>query len=53
MLPHGYHHLRVIDVIMSARQIAVKAKYGLWVTQPEKDAIIRLLEKCVGQKIPN
>ena len=36
-----------------ARQIAVKAKYGLWVTQPEKVAIIKLLEKCEGQKIPN
>jgi hypothetical protein len=36
-----------------SRQIAVKAKYGLWVTQPEKVAIIKLLEKCEGQKIPN
>jgi len=36
-----------------ARQIAVKAKYGLWVTQPEKNAIVKLLEKCEGQKIPN
>ena len=36
-----------------ARQIAVKAKYGFWVTQPEKGAIIKLLEKCEGQKIPN
>ena len=36
-----------------ARQIAVKAKYGLWVTQPEKGAIIQLLEKCEGQKISN
>ena len=36
-----------------ARQIAVKAKYGLWVTQPEKSAIIKLLEKCEGQKLPN
>ena len=36
-----------------ARQIAVKAKYGLWVTQPEKVAIIKLLEKCEGQKISN
>ena len=35
------------------RQIAVKAKYGLWVTQPEKGAIIKLLEKCEGQKLPN
>ena len=36
-----------------ARQIAVKSKYGLWVTQPEKGAIIKLLEKCEGQKLPN
>lgn len=36
-----------------ARQIAVKAKYGLWVTEPEKGAIIKLLEKCEGQKLPN
>lgn len=36
-----------------ARQIAVKAKHGLWVTQPEKVAIIKLLEKCEGQKISN
>jgi hypothetical protein len=36
-----------------SRQIAVKAKYGLWVTQPEKSAIIKLLEKCEGQKISN
>jgi len=36
-----------------SRQIAVKAKYGLWVTQPEKDAIVKILEKCVGQKLPS
>jgi hypothetical protein len=36
-----------------ARQVAVKAKYALWVTSPEKDAIVKILEKCVGQKIPN
>jgi hypothetical protein len=36
-----------------ARQIAVKAKYALWVTSPEKDAIIKILEKCVGQRIPS
>jgi len=36
-----------------AWQIAVKAKYGLWVTQPEKGAIIKLLEMCEGQKLPN
>ena len=36
-----------------ARQIAVKAKYALWVTSPEKEAIVKILEKCVGQKIPS
>lgn len=35
-----------------ARQIAVKAKYALWVTSPEKEAIVKILEKCVGQRIP-
>ena len=35
-----------------ARQIAVKAKYALWVTSPEKDAIVKILEKCLGQRIP-
>ncbi|MFF1880559.1 HNH endonuclease family protein [Pseudarthrobacter sp. NPDC058196] len=29
-----------------ARQIAVKAKYGLWVTQAEHDAIIGILNDC-------
>ena len=36
-----------------ARQVAVKAKYALWVTAPEKDAIVKILEKCVGQRIPS
>jgi hypothetical protein len=35
-----------------ARQVAVKKKYDLWVTQAEKDAIIRVLGTCSGQKIP-
>ena len=35
-----------------ARQVAVKAKYGLWVTQPEKAAIGKILSTCVGQKLP-
>lgn len=29
-----------------ARQIAVKAKYSLWVTSAEKDAITRVLSSC-------
>ena len=35
-----------------ARQVAVKATYGLWVTQPEKVAIDKILSTCVGQKLP-
>lgn len=35
-----------------ARQVAVKKKYSLWVTQAEKDAIARVLGACRGQKIP-
>ena len=32
-----------------ARQISVKASYGLWVTQPEKDAMKRVLDSCPEQ----
>ncbi|KRE80804.1 HNH endonuclease family protein [Arthrobacter sp. Soil762] len=32
-----------------ARQISVKASYGLWVTQPEKDAMKRVLDSCPDQ----
>lgn len=35
-----------------ARQIAVKAKYGLWVTQAELDAILRVLDGCPAQGVP-
>lgn len=35
-----------------ARQVAVKAKYGLWLTKPEKDAILRLLTPCPEQLLP-
>lgn len=35
-----------------ARQIAVKKKYNLWVTQAEKEAIARVLGTCPGQKLP-
>jgi hypothetical protein len=35
-----------------SRQVAVKYKYSLWVTSPEKKAIARVLEKCPEQKIP-
>lgn len=32
-----------------ARQISVKYKYGLWVTQAEHDAIARILESCPNE----
>lgn len=35
-----------------ARQIAVKAKYGLWVTADERDAMARVLERCPDQPAP-
>ena len=35
-----------------ARQVAVKAKYGLWVTRAEHDAISGILAGCPGQPIP-
>lgn len=35
-----------------ARQIAVKAKYKLWVTKAERDAMARVLKTCPNQLIP-
>jgi hypothetical protein len=35
-----------------ARQIAVKAKYTLWVTQAEHDAMKNVLAGCPGQTLP-
>jgi hypothetical protein len=35
-----------------ARQIAVKAGYGLWVTQAERDAMARVLADGPGQPLP-
>jgi hypothetical protein len=35
-----------------ARQVAVKKKYSLWVTQAEKEAIVRILTACPGQTLP-
>lgn len=35
-----------------ARQIAVKAKYRLWVTQAERDAMQKVLSTCPGQPLP-
>ena len=36
-----------------ARQIAVKAKYQLWVTQAEYDAMTRVLSTCPKKGLPN
>jgi hypothetical protein len=35
-----------------ARQVAVKSKFGLSVTAPERDAIIRVLGTCPDQPLP-
>jgi len=35
-----------------ARQTAVKARYGVWVTAAEKDAVRRVLATCPGQRVP-
>lgn len=35
-----------------ARQIAVKKKYSLWVTEAEKEAMKRVLSSCPGQALP-
>jgi len=34
-----------------ARQVSVKYKYGLWVTEAEKEAISRVLENCPNEPI--
>lgn len=34
-----------------ARQVAVKAKYGLWVKKSEKSAMVRVLNGCKGKKV--
>ena len=36
-----------------ARQIAVKAKYSLWVTAAERDAMNKILSGCPGQPLPS
>ena len=35
-----------------ARQIAVKIKYKLWFTAPEKEAMIRILKSCPEKALP-
>jgi hypothetical protein len=36
-----------------ARQIAVKVKYELWVTQAEHDTMARVLASCPKKRLPN
>ncbi|MDK2899051.1 MAG: hypothetical protein PWQ10_238 [Patescibacteria group bacterium] len=35
-----------------ARQVSVKRKYGIWVTQAEYNAMINILNKCLDQLLP-
>jgi hypothetical protein len=35
-----------------SRQIAVKLKYKLWFTAPEKEAMIRILKSCPEKVLP-
>jgi Protein of unknown function (DUF1524) len=35
-----------------ARQVAVKAKWRLWVTAAERDAMVRVLARCPDQRVP-
>lgn len=35
-----------------ARQVAVKARHGLWVTAAERDAIAQVLRSCPSQRLP-
>lgn len=35
-----------------ARQVAVKHSYGLWVTQAEQDAMVRVLSTCPEEALP-
>ena len=37
----------------AARQIAVKARYELWVTRAEHDALARVLAACPDQRVPD
>lgn len=35
-----------------ARQVAVKVKYKLWFTAPEKEAMVRILKTCLEELLP-
>jgi hypothetical protein len=43
---------KAYDCQYVARQIAVKIKYHLWLTQAEHDAMQRTLTTCPGQQLP-
>lgn len=34
-----------------ARQVSVKYKYGLWITEAEKEAILRVLQNCLNETV--
>lgn len=34
-----------------ARQVSVKYKYGLWITEAEKEAILRVLQNCPNETV--
>ena len=44
--------LKSFRCVYVAQQIAVKAKYSLWVTAPEKEAMLRILTACPKQLLP-
>ena len=44
--------LKSFRCVYIAQQIAVKAKYSLWVVAPEKAAMSAILAKCPGQRVP-
>ncbi len=44
--------LKSFRCVYVAQQIAVKAKYSLWVVPPEKAAMLSILAKCPTQKVP-
>ena len=50
--PPGCRRLRSYRCTYVARQVAVKAKYRLWVTQAEHDAIAGVLAGCPGSRCP-
>jgi hypothetical protein len=40
------------DAAAPSAAVAIKAKYHLWVTTTEKNAITRIITICPGQRIP-